>query len=307
MGFPVGPLLGQMPEHRRLSVVWQLILDHDADGIERAIRDQLGTSCLTDVAEPWEVVDFDLLAVEGDDGRYHLQRGTTLVCGGVRRGKNPAGVVHKQWCSWWSDGNQYRIQPPSWAWGEAMVLTADRRGDRTVSWRVHPTGKVTTPDLVPPRRRCPEGAHLQWPAHVAGTKRLAQIRRRLLAEFGTACQACHRRFAVIVDHDHFTGRVRGMLCQICNSTIDRCLHLTGCARAAYLNAPPAAPLGLLYPKSNHEQLRSTDRDRIRLLGYNPLYRGPTATRRATSTVGRLAAPPHSELPTVHRPTQGSLF
>jgi len=47
---------------------------------------------------------------------------------------------------------------------------------------------------------------------------------RLLAEQGNACKLCgwkrgpkHRRLAV--DHDHETGKVRGLLCQVCNGSI----------------------------------------------------------------------------------------
>jgi hypothetical protein len=52
----------------------------------------------------------------------------------------------------------------------------------------------------------------------------------LLKEQGGGCAICHstepagkrvKRFSV--DHDHRTGKVRGLLCNLCN-------HLLGCAR-----------------------------------------------------------------------------
>jgi hypothetical protein len=38
----------------------------------------------------------------------------------------------------------------------------------------------------------------------------------LLAKQGFLCPICVRRPAVHVDHDHVTGRVRGILCEMCN-------------------------------------------------------------------------------------------
>lgn len=38
----------------------------------------------------------------------------------------------------------------------------------------------------------------------------------LLAEQGFLCPICLKRPAVHVDHDHATGTVRGILCELCN-------------------------------------------------------------------------------------------
>lgn len=64
----------------------------------------------------------------------------------------------------------------------------------------------------------------------------------------TMCQACHFEPASILDHDHLTGLIRGVLCVRCNNGVDRCLHLprAGCPWGNYLDSPPAAPLRLQY-------------------------------------------------------------
>jgi hypothetical protein len=38
----------------------------------------------------------------------------------------------------------------------------------------------------------------------------------LLTKQGLLCPVCLKRPAVHVDHDHQTGRVRGVLCEMCN-------------------------------------------------------------------------------------------
>jgi hypothetical protein len=43
-----------------------------------------------------------------------------------------------------------------------------------------------------------------------------QERSRLLIAQDGLCGICYERPAVTVDHDHATGRVRGMLCKACN-------------------------------------------------------------------------------------------
>lgn len=64
--------------------------------------------------------------------------------------------------------------------------------------------------------------------------------REILAAQGGACAICGgppgtKRFAV--DHDHRTGKVRGLLCSMCNTALERIDSVDGwVARAtAYLN------------------------------------------------------------------------
>lgn len=41
----------------------------------------------------------------------------------------------------------------------------------------------------------------------------------LLENNGGICPICEKRKAIVVDHDHKTGEVRGMLCNYCNMLI----------------------------------------------------------------------------------------
>jgi hypothetical protein len=94
----------------------------------------------------------------------------------------------------------------------------------------------------------------------------------LTAELGRHCHACKNGPAFAVDHDHFTGLVRGMLCRICNSHVDRCPHLFDCHYADYLNNPPAALMKLPFPQKRGNRLPAYDLLRIERLGINPFER-----------------------------------
>jgi hypothetical protein len=85
---------------------------------------------------------------------------------------------------------------------------------------------------------------------------MGRQRARLVAALGSRCHACRTRAGSFIDHDHFTGLVRGLLCEYCNTHIDGCLHVSGCVWADYLNSPPAVELKLSYPKPE----RVGDRD-----------------------------------------------
>jgi hypothetical protein len=108
-----------------------------------------------------------------------------------------------------------------------------------------------------------------WPAFLNPTgarSRRGRLRARLVAELGPLCHACRQAPALAIDHDHFTGLVRGLLCRNCNAAVDRCPHVRGCRWAEYLNNPPAAHLRLSVP---NRPLSAGDRRRIEYLGFNP--------------------------------------
>lgn len=68
---------------------------------------------------------------------------------------------------------------------------------------------------------------------------------------GGTCAGCRRARGIskklAVDHDHSTGRVRGLLCSTCNRLLGhfRDDPETFLRLAAYLKSPPAAQLGLV--------------------------------------------------------------
>ncbi|MCA2320435.1 hypothetical protein JF732_10050 [Mycobacterium intracellulare] len=90
----------------------------------------------------------------------------------------------------------------------------------------------------------------------------------LVSELGDRCGACGLNPGQIIDHDHFSGLVRGLLCLECNPRIDRCTHVESshCPFAAFLNTPPADALALRYPPVHTVKLN--DRLRIAVLGFN---------------------------------------
>jgi hypothetical protein len=89
----------------------------------------------------------------------------------------------------------------------------------------------------------------------------------LISEFGAVCHACRLRPGIFVDHDHFSGIVRGLLCVHCNTHVDECAHASGCPWADYLNDPPAARMKIRYPKLA-VLLRKHQR-KIDYLGFDP--------------------------------------
>jgi hypothetical protein len=89
-----------------------------------------------------------------------------------------------------------------------------------------------------------------------------------MAEFGSQCWACQSNPACYIDHDHFTGDVRGLLCSECNLRIEDCLHPWGfeCFASEYLNYRPAWWLALRYRPEN--KVKRFDRIRCHVLGFN---------------------------------------
>lgn len=106
------------------------------------------------------------------------------------------------------------------------------------------------PIEVPENLRCSALDDRWGPApavHTHRDLRMVRIVDTLRSAQGLSCAACRKRLAVVVDHDHESGMVRGLLCTPCNVAVDSCAHLAGCGFAEYLNAPPA-PAGIRHPR-----------------------------------------------------------
>lgn len=181
-----------------------------------------------------------VLAGAGSDGKFHLvgERGVPCGC-----------VVHEDRLVWASHPvHGYRVHPPTRGreeWGYSST---------TVHWQVsiQPGGGVE-PWLVPVKDRCPVSAQY-WPRPIYDGSPLGQVRGALVDELGPGCGGCGMAYGWAVDHCVITGRVRGYLCRDCNTQVERCLHISGCGFADYLNDPPAWELGLDYP--NHAEVRT---------------------------------------------------
>ncbi len=138
-----------------------------------------------------------------------------------------------------------------------------------VKWTVRLTGTAIDPTTVPRRLRCTYvGGRSEWPAFNNPANRLSGICHQLIALGGSHCHACHLRQGVVVDHDRFTGLVRGLLCTHCNAHVDTCPHPAACPWANYLNAPPAIRLELPYPP--RAATRRYNQQRIDHFGFDPL-------------------------------------
>lgn len=108
------------------------------------------------------------------------------------------------------------------------------------------------------------------PPRDAARQRIYKI---LTNKFGTLCMLCGVNLAREIDHDHFTGLVRGFTCKDCNSRVDKCAHPSSldCPFSAYLAFPPALSLGIKYPPSK-PNTSAVHKIRIEILGFDPMDR-----------------------------------
>lgn len=302
------------PEGRRERLLWRFALTLDYDGVADYVRSGVDQPC------PWRWYrkhSGELVAILGDDGRYHLVRDDVVLCTGVNyseqvfaalgrspradvaldenarrargeellarvarlevrvaaedRERHAGRVPHERVCAWWTDGTTSRMFAPGTAPPEQQL--APRESCR-VEWTVRLGDDRLDPSMVLPSRRCTYvGGRSEWPPHLTTTTRMGRIRQTLIDVKGSQCHACGQRTGVLVDHDHFTGYVRGLLCSHCNAWIDECPHLDDCPWADYLNNPPAAHLRLRHPDAHND--RKLNQARIYYLGIDPF---PPATR-----------------------------
>ena len=151
---------------------------------------------------------------------------------------------------------------------DEMLCTAKHRR------LVHPEPEGVPPDSVPQAQRCLAGDYGTfhfWPPAPARTAPVRRMRAALVDALGPDCHLCGALPGSMVDHDYATGVVRGLLCALCNRVVEECLHVDGCARADYMNNPPAAHLKIPYPPSMAWRPKeSTRQQKIELLGFDSL-------------------------------------
>ncbi|AGL13724.1 endonuclease [Actinoplanes sp. N902-109] len=281
--------LHDMPPYRQMALVWRYLLEYTVGEIDAMIRAAEGKTCRS-----YRFAGCGTYTCQrGDDGRHHLLCNNIPVCAVMpsrrRRATQPPGSWrHSQSCLSWTDGTRYRVQAPPEAWDRetrALVVGVSRRIE--VTWQVTLIGEPTDPGLVRSRHRCPIPA--DWPGYQGIDRPGGRERARLVAELGAQCHLCQQSPGAILDHDHFTGLIRGLLCIGCNNNLEECLHVTGCPRADYLNAPPAARLRLYYPQPDRLAKHDKELRRIAYLGFDPRFQ--PASRRLPKTVRELPPPP----------------
>ncbi|WP_455355930.1 endonuclease domain-containing protein [Streptomyces sp. SYSU K217416] len=254
--------LDDLPPYRRAQLLWRWAHQGLAF-VEQLVSDAENEACLMPPTPP--VPPGKSLAVPGGDGRFHLVRGGRMLCGET---ESVRGWSHRQHCSWTVGDHG----PEDWT-GRRDVPAEVSWGSLVAEWFVRPTGPGTDPSAVDRRDRCGGGPYEtlhSWPPRPARTASIRRLRAALVDALGPDCHLCGRYPGAMVDHDHQTGLVRGLLCAFCNRTLEECPHVTGCPKADYLLSPPAAGLHLRYPASQEWRPKeATRRWKIEMLGFDP--------------------------------------
>lgn len=254
---PLMPTLDDLPPYRRAKLLWEYA-HFGVDRIDDMVREQAGKPChLSGVSKPAS----PRVAVLGGDGRYHVMSDGRMVCGKSQAKQG----WHLQICSWTETDGVL-------SYGYSMGGTYD---SVALEWFVE-TGAESVPlSSVALEQRCQgEGSYgvmHMWPPPPAKTAPVRRMRAVLVEALGPDCHLCGALPGAMVDHDYSTGMVRGLLCKLCNRTVEECPHVDGCPKAEYMDHPPAAHLALPYPLSlAYKPTESARRQKIELLGFDPL-------------------------------------
>lgn len=244
-----------LPQHRRELLLWKFAGELDRAEVDAYVRAASQRPC------SWRggrEHTGETVAIVGDDGRYHLVRDGLVLCTELaafgRRfpvADYATGLPHWRRYEWWVDEEGGHV-PQTYA----EPLDATRQW-REVEWTVRLGAARVDPSAVPPAHRCLYvGSRGDWPPYVTGDTPLGWIRQSVRELAGSQCHACGLRTGVIVEHDHRTGWVRGLVCHHCNVWLDVCPHAQGCPWAEYLNDPPATSLALPYPRKAGDTRRT---------------------------------------------------
>ncbi|MCX3059563.1 endonuclease domain-containing protein [Streptomyces beihaiensis] len=231
------PSLDDLAPYRRAKLLWAFA-HFGVAGIEEMMRECAGRPCMEGPRPGFTPP----VAVVGDDGRAHLLRGDRMLCG---EAETERGWLHKQHCDFHqdSDGAYERTS--------AAVPAGFQLESVVAAWHVRPAQQRSGVFEVPPHERCRGAWHRtqhDWPPAPAKTAAVRRMRAALVEALGPYCHLCGLFPGRMVDHDHETGLVRGLLCALCNRSLEECPHVDCCPKAEYMARPPAAALGLSYPR-----------------------------------------------------------
>lgn len=218
-----------LPVHRRLALAWRLTAG------DPTLRQTSAPCFIGRGLMPAPVKG----AARGSNGQFHLVHADS---------DRPCGDgAHDDSISWAPDGSRFALHPAMDDAGPDVAQLATTRGIAAID----ETSVLSNPWFVPSALRC-ASAKL-WPSAdlSVGSQRGARYRRALapfLSALGSLCAACGRTTAVVIDHDHMSGLIRGLVCRDCNAQVEGCVHLSGCDYAEYLNAPPLLPFAAAHPR-----------------------------------------------------------
>lgn len=141
-------------------------------------------------------------------------RATGRVLGGYKQAAKRTGLTLEQWIAKRAAGQRWCFRCRGWQPSERFSRDRSRRGGLTSSC------KACTSDASTAAR------YGMTPAEL-GAFREAH---------GNQCGICADDRLVVIDHDHKTGRARGLLCPNCNSAIGKLRESPALlsAAAAYL-------------------------------------------------------------------------
>lgn len=233
--------LEALPKSRQMVFLWRFA--------RHGTRAQVASHMAALTARPCRVSPYKApwfeTAVPGDDGLHHLwhpERG--MVCGNPDMSAPQGPWVHKEVFRW-KDNNRPRR--------------------RTYTTLVRRTGESVEPSLVRPGDRCwltdssDRNWRPAWPLWMGDEAPYTRARWWFVERLGRGCAVCGGAGVGVMDHDPFTGWVRGMLCEDCNNHIDTCPHVSGCRYADYLNDPPASHLKAEYPGLGNKYQKTLER------------------------------------------------
>lgn len=93
--------LADLPEHRQEALLWFHAPWLDYAGVDDLVVAGYEEPCRREFGDDLR----EMVAVLGDDGRYHPRNGTDPMCGTNSR-RRPEEFGHTQWCHWWTDGRR---------------------------------------------------------------------------------------------------------------------------------------------------------------------------------------------------------